>query len=120
MHQSGLPWNSRNSSSGSWDRTMGYLAFFCCTLPVRGFQAAVTWEISRKFWFGFLTIAIICAKLLHVYAHADSVPLGKLILWGPTFFVQDIIFLLLAFALTRDFERRWIRISGAVAVILAR
>ena len=99
---------------------MGYLGFLCCTLPVRGVQAAVSWKLSRKFWFGFLTIAVVGAKLLHVYAHSGSIPPAKLILWGPTFFVQDIIFLLLAFALTRDFDRTWIRSLGALTVILTR
>lgn len=99
---------------------MGYLGFFCCTLPVRGVQATVSWKLSRKFWFGFLTISIVAAKLLHVYAHCGSVPLADLILWGPTFFVQDIIFLLLAFALTRDYDRAWICVLGALALILTR
>lgn len=97
-----------------------YLTFFFCALPARAFSAAITWELSRKFWFAFLTISVVCAKLLHIYAHFDSVAPWKLILWGPTFFVQDAIFLLLAFALTHTFERKWIRILAALTVILAR
>lgn len=102
------------------DRALGCLAIVCCTLPARGIQNAFNWDISRKFWFGFLFVSIICAKLLHIYAHYDSVPLSKLLLWGSTFFGQDALFLLLAHFVTRNYQRRWARILAGLVVVTAR
>ncbi|KAJ5664673.1 hypothetical protein N7462_011486 [Penicillium macrosclerotiorum] len=119
LRQSNAPWDGQSGSQRASHPALGYLKFFCCTLPARGLQAAFTWDLSRKFWFSFLTVTVVCAKSLHIYAHSDSVPTRKLLLWGSTFFVQDALFLLVAFALTRTWERRWVRMLGATAVILA-
>lgn len=92
--------------------------YFCCVLPARACGAAFTWESSRKFWYSLLTVSILSAKTLHIYAHADSMKLGDMILWGPTFYVQDILFLLFAFALAHNFQRKWLRSLTSTAVIL--
>lgn len=101
-------------------RALSCLVFLCCALPVRGIQNAFNWNISRKFWFGFLFLSIICAKLLHIYAHYDSVPVSKLLLWGSTFFGQDALFLLLAHFVTRNYERRWARMLAGLVIVTAR
>lgn len=111
---------SGNSSKRLAGRTLGYLSFVCCALPARGIQSAFIWDVSRKFWFGFLFVTIICAKLLHIYAHYDSVPFSKLMLWGSTFFGQDALFLFVAHFVTRNFERRWARILAGLVVVTAR
>lgn len=97
---------------------MTYFNFFCCALPARACSAAFTWESSKKFWFSLLTVSTFCAKVLHIYAHIDSVKTRKLFLWGPTFFVQDAIFLLIVFALTSNFQWRWLRYAASTAIIL--
>ncbi|KAJ5157655.1 uncharacterized protein N7482_008755 [Penicillium canariense] len=102
---------------GSGSQTKAYFSFFCCALPARAFVAATNWDSSKKFWFSFLTVATFCAKVLHIYAHCDSIPATKLMLWGPTFFVQDVIFLLIAFALTRAFQPKWLRYTASTAII---
>jgi len=101
-------------------RALGCLSFVCCALPARGLLLAINWDTSRKFWFGFLFVAVICAKLLHIYAHYDSVPLGQLLLWGSTFFGQDVLFLFFGHLLTRNFQRRWARILAGAMVVCAR
>lgn len=101
-------------------RALACLIFVCCALPARGLHSAIHWETSRKFWFGFLFVAVICAKLLHIYAHYDSVPLGKLLLWGSTFFGQDALFLFFGHLLTRNFQRIWMRILAGAVVVCAR
>lgn len=101
-------------------RALGCLGFVCCALTARGFYSAINWETSRKFWFGFLSVAVIGAKLLHIYAHYDSVPIGKLLLWGSTFFGQDALFLFFAHLLTRNFQQRWARILAGIVVVCAR
>lgn len=89
-------------------------------MPARGLQASVNWEISRKFWFSFLFVSIFFAKILHLYAHIDSIRFGTLFLWGTTFFVQDIIFLFLAHLLARSYQNRWLRIAAMIALLFAR
>ncbi|KAJ5802152.1 uncharacterized protein N7503_004602 [Penicillium pulvis] len=98
-------------------RASGCLSFICCALPARALQSTLNWDIARKFWFTFLFLTVICAKLLHIYAHWDSVPLNKLILWGSTFFLQDFFFLLAGYALTQNFKWRITRILAGLVVV---
>ncbi|KAJ5898706.1 hypothetical protein N7504_008994 [Penicillium tannophilum] len=98
-------------------RASGCLSFVCCALPARALQSSLNWDIARKFWFTFLFLTVIVAKLLHIYAHWDSVPLNKLILWGSTFFLQDFFFLLAGYALTQNFKWRITRILAGLVVV---
>jgi hypothetical protein len=122
LRQSNSPWGEAGDSAimlgDSGSRPKAYLHYFCCALPARACSAAFTWESSKKFWFSFLTVSTLCAKLLHIYAHIDSVKPKNLFLWGPTFFVQDAIFLLIVFALTRNFHRTWLRYTASTAIIM--
>jgi len=77
----------------------------------------VYWPASRKYFFGLLFIGVISAKLLHVYSHLNSLSIGRLFLWGPTFFLQDVVCILVALFLTHDFSRRWMRVLGACMAI---
>ncbi|KAL8866873.1 MAG: hypothetical protein Q9174_006027, partial [Haloplaca sp. 1 TL-2023] len=45
----------------------------------------------RKFCFSVICFSIVLSKLLHIWAHLDSVPPAKLCLWSPTFFGQDLL-----------------------------
>ncbi|KAJ5455684.1 uncharacterized protein N7458_003948 [Penicillium daleae] len=122
LRQPNSPWAADGDFTvmlgGSGGRSMTYFNFFCCALPARACSAAFTWESSKKFWFSLLTVSTFCAKVLHIYAHIDSVKTRKLFLWGPTFFVQDAIFLLIVFALTSNFQWRWLRYAASTAIIL--
>jgi hypothetical protein len=77
----------------------------------------VYWTASRKYFFGLLFIGVISAKLLHIYSHLNSLSIGQFLLWGPTFFLQDFVCLLLALFLTQNFNRRWSRVLAALAAI---
>ncbi|OOQ88530.1 sulfatase domain protein [Penicillium brasilianum] len=79
----------------------------------------VYWPASRKYWFSLLLIGVICAKLLHIYSHLNSLSPGQFLLWGPTFFLQDVACILIAHALSQNFHRRWHRVVSAPVVILA-
>jgi hypothetical protein len=120
LPQSNPVWATGKSPKMLAGRALGCLGFVCCALPARGLQSATNWEVSRKFWFGFLFVAVVCAKLLHIYAHYDSVPLGKLLLWGSTFFGQDALFLFFGHLLAHDFQRRWACILAGMVVVCAR
>ncbi|KAJ6103349.1 hypothetical protein N7486_005776 [Penicillium sp. IBT 16267x] len=98
-------------------RASNGLSFVCCALPARAVRGTLNWDIARKFWFTFLFLTVICAKVLHIYAHWDSVPPKKLILWGSTFFLQDFFFLLAGYALTQNFQWRIARILAGLVVV---
>jgi hypothetical protein len=80
----------------------------------------IYWPASRKYWFSLLFIGVICAKVLHLYSHLNSLSLGQFLLWGPTFFLQDLTCILVAHAFCKKYHRRWVRVLAAVVVILAR
>ncbi|KAH2272923.1 hypothetical protein KXW96_005194 [Aspergillus fumigatus] len=71
------------------------------------------WSVSRKFFFTLTVISLIWAKLLHIYAHLYSLPPAKLLLWGPTFFFQDVIFILVVRLLTQTIPWRPVAIVAA-------
>ncbi|KAJ5813065.1 hypothetical protein N7447_010088 [Penicillium robsamsonii] len=77
------------------------------------------WPASSKYWFSLLFIAVICAKCLHIYSHLNSLPLGQLMIWGPTFFLQDVVCIMLTHSLCVDYQRRWTRVIAALLVIPA-
>lgn len=78
------------------------------------------WPASRKYWFSLLFIAVICAKILHIYSHLNSLPLGQLIVWGPTFFLQDVVCIFLTHSLCADYQHRWARAIVALLVVPTR
>lgn len=80
----------------------------------------IYWPASRKYWFSLLFIGVLSAKCLHIYSHLTSLSLGRFLLWGPTFFIQDLACILIAQFLCKDFHQRWIRVMAALTVILAR
>ncbi|KAJ5239117.1 hypothetical protein N7468_003736 [Penicillium chermesinum] len=77
------------------------------------------WPASRKYWFSLLFIGVISAKSLRIYSHLTSLSVDRFLLWGPTFFIQDAVCILIALALCQQFERRWVRALVAIETILA-
>ncbi|KAF7165035.1 hypothetical protein CNMCM5623_009387 [Aspergillus felis] len=75
------------------------------------------WNVSRKFFFALTFISLIWAKFLHIYAHLYSLPPSKLLLWGPTFFFQDVIFILLVRLLTQTIPWRPGAIFAALCTV---
>ncbi|KAJ5690745.1 hypothetical protein N7462_005137 [Penicillium macrosclerotiorum] len=77
----------------------------------------VYWPASRKYWFSLLFIGAVSAKLLHIYSHLNSLALGRFLLWGPTFFVQDIACIVIAQILCQKLHRKWLRVVAALLII---
>ncbi|CDM31346.1 hypothetical protein DTO013E5_8 [Penicillium roqueforti] len=75
------------------------------------------WPVSRRYWFSLLFIAVICAKILHIYSHLNSLSPGELMIWGPTFFLQDVVCVSFAHILCADYQRRWARVIAALLVV---
>ncbi|KAI9923734.1 hypothetical protein AWENTII_011887 [Aspergillus wentii] len=78
----------------------------------------VLWGASRRYWFSLIFISIITAKLLHIYSHLNSLPVRRLLLWGPTFFFQDAVAIFIVRGLTRSFKQKWASIASCVVVVL--
>ncbi|RHZ73710.1 hypothetical protein CDV55_108103 [Aspergillus turcosus] len=75
------------------------------------------WHASRKFFFTLAFIALVWAKLIHIYAHLYSLPPSRFLLWGPTFFFQDVIFIFLVRLLTQTITWRPGAILAAVCTV---
>ncbi|KAM0720106.1 hypothetical protein Q7P37_004242 [Cladosporium fusiforme] len=50
---------------------------------------------TRQFIFAIACLAVLSAKVLHIYAHLDALQLHTILGWGWSFFAQDTVFLLL-------------------------
>lgn len=63
--------------------------------------------LSRRYCFSLISVALFCAKLVHLYSHRHSLLPTKFVAWGTTFFFQDVFVILLARGLTQDFRWKW-------------
>jgi Na+/glutamate symporter len=77
-------------------------------------------QSSRPFLFTAFTVALLSAKVLHLYAHGKSIIFIGLLVWGPTFFAQDVLLILLARLLAGRFERQRTAIATAVVLTVLR
>lgn len=91
-----------------------------CNHVLRHLVLNLGWTASRKYCFSLFFIAVVWAKLLHIYSHHNSLALGQFLLWGPTFFLQDALCILVFRALTRNFHHRQVRAVAALVAIPAR
>lgn len=78
------------------------------------------WAASRKFLFSVIFVSLVLSKIFHICAHLKSLTLPSLLAWGPTFFLVDILLILIARGLTRAFEWRTCRDVAAVVTVLLR
>ncbi|KAL4768212.1 hypothetical protein BDW60DRAFT_219933 [Aspergillus nidulans var. acristatus] len=77
----------------------------------------VFWDWTRRFFFTLSLLALFSAKSLHLYAHLHSLPADKFLLWGVTFFTQDVACTLLIRICTQKFPWRWLDALAALIVI---
>ena len=76
--------------------------------------------VSRRYCFSVTFVSIFAAKLVHLYSHIHSLPPFKFFLWGATFFVQDLILILLQRILTQEEPWSIPRVIAAVVATLLR
>lgn len=80
---------------------------------------------NRRFAFATAAVAIIGAKVVHLYAHFAALPTSDVLRYGLSFFAQDVIFLLVLRVLLDGqlfADLRWLGIVSATlatAVVLA-
>lgn len=75
------------------------------------------WDATRKYLFSVIFVSVVAFKILHIYTHTYYLTLNRFLVWGSTFFLQDVLFLLIARAFAGSFQRRPLRVMGGVAVI---
>lgn len=78
------------------------------------------WGASRKYFFSVIFISLLLSKCFHIFVNPRTVGVFSLVFWGPTFFVVDILLILVACRLARSFESRICRDLAALIVILFR
>ncbi|PYH96916.1 sulfatase domain protein [Aspergillus ellipticus CBS 707.79] len=76
-----------------------------------------TWEFTRRYFFTVSVMALFGAKLLHLYAHIHSLPSSKFLLWGVTFFFQDVVLTLLIRYFTQKFQWRSVAAASALVIV---
>lgn len=86
--------------------------------PARTFDHC--WEFWRRYFFTLGLLALLIAKILHLYAHLHSLPISRFLLWGPTFLFQDALVILLLRIVTQRLRRRPLAVSCAIIVTLFR
>jgi hypothetical protein len=78
------------------------------------------WAASRTYLFSINFISLMLSKSFHLCVHLPSLSVPSLLPWGPTFFLADILLVILACCLTRSFEWRVCRNVAAVVTVLFR
>ncbi|KAJ5183009.1 Alkaline phosphatase-like alpha/beta/alpha [Penicillium capsulatum] len=67
------------------------------------------WATTHVYFFSVNFIALVASKCFHIFVHFKSLSLASFLAWGPTFFLPEIIFILLFCGLARWFEWRILR-----------
>lgn len=78
------------------------------------------WDASRKYLFSVIFVSLVVSKCFHIFVHLNSLGVLSLLLWGPTFFLVDIVLILVACRLARSFTSRIARDIAAVVTLLFR
>jgi hypothetical protein len=74
-------------------------------------------NFARCYFYALAFWSLITAKLLHLYAHLYSLPASQFILWGITFFFQDVAMLLLLRIVAQRGRTRPLAALGALVLI---
>ncbi|KAF9892638.1 hypothetical protein FE257_001040 [Aspergillus nanangensis] len=98
-----------------WHRSILPLLLEIRASPAHTFD--VFWDWARRYCFTVALLALIGAKLLHLYAHLHSLPAAKFGVWGITFFFQDVVILLLLRMATHKMRTRTVAAIAAGVVI---
>ncbi|KAL1959706.1 hypothetical protein VTO42DRAFT_1292 [Malbranchea cinnamomea] len=91
---------------------------FCVQLVEKAGQHATNCVFLRYCFSAFFT-SVLCSKIVHLYAHASSISISTFLIWGSTFFLQDVVLIFLVWFLVQRFQWRWSRIVASFVVIVA-
>ncbi|KAL5361214.1 alkaline-phosphatase-like protein [Aspergillus floccosus] len=99
----------------SWHRSILPLVRQVQAAPAQTFDRC--WDFSRRYFFTLALLSLLGAKILHLYAHLHSLPPAKFLLWGITFFFQDVLAILLLRIATRRWRRPSLALVAAILVV---
>lgn len=108
------------SSGGSAERLRA-LALFAITVA-RSPQPYIdsAWAASHVYFFSVIFISLLASKCFHIFVHLKALSFASFFAWGATFFLPELIFILLAACLARTFEWRVLRnIAAFIMVVFA-
>lgn len=77
----------------------------------------VFWELARCYFYTLAFWSLFTAKILHLYAHLYSLPVGEFLIWGTTFFFQDVVMLLLLRIVAQKSRTRFLASLGALVLV---
>lgn len=80
------------TKSADIDSTVSFILDMSSLVRVASIVASRS--ANRRFMFTIGTIAILSAKLVHIYSHIAAISTTTLRKWGPSFFAQDIALVL--------------------------
>ncbi|KAJ5279851.1 hypothetical protein N7478_005223 [Penicillium angulare] len=75
------------------------------------------WEASRRYFFSVTFISLVLSKCFRLALHHKSLGIVSLVLWGPTFFLVDIVVILVACLFTRWFKSWILRDIAALVTV---
>ncbi|KAL2370206.1 sulfatase domain-containing protein [Blastomyces gilchristii SLH14081] len=71
-----------------------------------------SFRVFQPFLFSVLVVALLAAKLLHLFQHARSIPLLRFVVYFPTFFIQDCFVIIVQRLLLNGQSRNLYSILG--------
>lgn len=77
----------------------------------------IFWELARCYFYALAFWSLFTAKVLHLYAHVYSLPVGEFLAWGITFFFQDVVILLLLRVVAQRSRTRLLAALGAFVLV---
>lgn len=95
-----------------------FLFRLCCQILEKGALLTGNRAVLR-FCFSLFATSLLSSKLVHLYAHASSISIPAFLIWGCTFFLQDVILIAIVWFLSQQFRRPWARIVAPLLVIAA-
>lgn len=74
-------------------------------------------NFARCYFYALAFWSLMTAKFLHLYAHLYSLPGSQFLIWGVTFFFQDVAMLLLLRIIAQRGRTRPLAALGALVLI---
>jgi hypothetical protein len=74
-------------------------------------------NFARCYFYALAFWSLVTAKLLHLYAHLYSLPASQFVIWGITFFFQDVVMLILLRIVAQRGRTRPLAALGALVLI---
>lgn len=78
-----------------FNNSISYCSVFAMDCLHRLIVTVASRFTNRRFVFAIGAVAVIASKIVHIYVHLAALSTVDVVCWGPSFFAQDVVFLLL-------------------------